>query len=130
MFYRNESYYSFLFALSLLVSLSSLFLALNVQMVFSFFPSPIFFLTALFTSLLFLVMTNFAKLTRRGIMKRVGFCNVFMHICQIQGSKRVNKTLQLLLKKMKPKLSNLIKWLQSVSFTKLNSSLPDCIVNN
>lgn len=96
-----------------------------------FFPHQyFFFLRALFTSLLFLVMTTLAQLTRGGIMKRVGFCNVLMHLCQIQRSKRVNKTLQLLLKKMNPKLSSLTNWFQSVSFTMLNFSPPHCIVKN
>lgn len=63
-------------------------------------------------------------------MKSVGFYNVLMHICQIQRSQRVNKTHQLLLKKINPKLSSLINWFQSVSFTKLNSNPPYCIVKN
>lgn len=62
--------------------LLSLFLALNVQMIFRYFPSPVFFfLRALFTSLLFLVMTTFAQLIREGIMEWVGFFNVLIVQC-------------------------------------------------
>lgn len=75
-------------------------------------------------------MTTFAQLAKGGIMERVGFCNVLMHTCQIQRSKRVNKNLQLLLKKMNPTLISLIKWFQSVSFTKLNPNPPYGIVKN
>lgn len=88
--------------------LFSLFLAVNVQIIFRVFSSQVFFFpTALFTSLL--VMTTFAQFAKGGIMERVGFCNVLMHTCHIQRSKRVNKTLQLLLKKMNPILISLIK---------------------
>jgi len=63
-------------------------------------------------------------------MERVRFCNVLTHTHQIQRSKRVNKNLQLLLKKMNPILISLIKWFQSVSFIKLNPSPPYGIAKN
>lgn len=112
-------------------NLLSLFLALNVQVIFRGFSSQIFFSpTALFTSLLFLVMTTCAWLAKGGIMERAGFCNVLTRTCQMQRSKRMNKTLQRLLKKMNPILISLIKWFQSVSFTKLNPGPPYGIVKN